>query len=43
MDEFKLRASEIKQLRVQHRETKRKRDADRIKAIVLLGTGWTAA
>ena len=43
MDEFKLPASEIKHLRVQHRETKRKRDADRIKAIVLLSTGWTGA
>lgn len=43
MDEFKLTSAELKFLRHSHRETKRKRDADRIKTIVLLGLGWTSA
>jgi transposase len=43
MDEFELPAGELKHLRIQHRAMKKKRDADRIKAIVLLGSGWTAA
>ncbi len=42
-NEFTLASAELKSLRLSHREAKRKRDADRIKAIVLFGTGWTAA
>ncbi|VAW79008.1 hypothetical protein MNBD_GAMMA12-344 [hydrothermal vent metagenome] len=41
-NKFKLSVVEISHLRVEHRLAKKKRDADRIKAIVLLATGWTA-
>ena len=37
-----LSVSEIASLRIEHKAEKKKRDADRIKAIVLLSTGWTA-
>jgi len=41
-NKFKLSTEEIVSLRIEHRQAKKKRDADRIKAIVLLATGWTA-
>ncbi|VAW71805.1 hypothetical protein MNBD_GAMMA12-2133, partial [hydrothermal vent metagenome] len=41
-NKFKLSTEEIASLRIEHRQAKKKRDADRIKAIVLLATGWTA-
>jgi len=37
-----LSASEITQLRIEHKSSNKKRDADRIKAVILLATGWTA-
>jgi len=37
-----LSASEISSLRLEHKSAKKKRDADRIKAVILLATGWTA-
>jgi transposase len=43
MDEFKLSSKELAILQIAHREAKQKRYADRIKAIYLLGTGWTLA
>lgn len=36
-----LSSDEIFELRIAHRKAKKKRDADRIKAIVLLGKGWS--
>lgn len=36
-----LRSEQIAKLKIVHRTTKKKRDADRIKAIVLLSQGWT--
>ncbi len=42
MKDFTLTSEEISKLRIAHRTAKRKRDADRIKAIVLLCKGWTA-
>ena len=41
MTEFPLLQDEISSLKKAHRVARRKRDADRIKAIILLGTGWT--
>ena len=41
MTDFILSEEEISTLRRAHRTAKRKRDAYRINAIVLLGTGWT--
>ncbi len=41
MTEFTLLQDEISSLKKAHRAVKKKRDADRIKAIILLGTGWT--
>lgn len=43
MKEFTLTRNEIDKLKIAHRGCKDKRLADRIKAIVLLGTGWTVA
>ncbi len=40
MTEFTLLQEEISSLKKAHRAAKKKRDADRIKAIILLGTGW---
>lgn len=42
MNDYTLGADRLAQLRAAHRETRDKREADRIKAVVLLGTGWTA-
>lgn len=41
MQNFELTVEEVKLLRSLHRGTKDKRFADRIKAVILLGTGWT--
>jgi len=41
MHEFKLSSEQTIKLRAAHRRAKKKRDADRIKAIVLLSQGWT--
>ena len=39
MNDYTLGADRLAQLRAAHRETRDKRQADRIKAVVLLGTG----
>ena len=36
-----LRPEEIAELRKRHRQLQGRRDADRVKAVILLGTGWT--
>jgi len=41
MTTFTLTQDEISSLKRAHRTSKKKRNADRIKAIILLGTGWT--
>ncbi len=41
MTEFTLSEEEISTLKSAHRAARKKRDAYRINAIVLLGTGWT--
>jgi transposase len=41
MTEFILLQEEISRLKASHRAAKKKREADRIKTIILLGTGWT--
>ena len=40
---FELTSQEVQSLRISHRGCREKRLTDRIKAIVLLGTGWTVA
>jgi transposase len=42
MNDYTLVAERLAELRAAHRETRDKREADRIKAVVLLGTGWSA-
>ncbi len=42
MNDYTLLPDELAQLRAKHRETRRKRDADRLKAVILLGSGWSA-
>ncbi len=41
MTTFTLSQEEISSLKIAHRTAKKKREADRIKAIILLGKGWT--
>ena len=41
MDDWRLTTKEIRLLRGLHRQCKDRRSADRVKAVVLLGTGWT--
>ncbi len=41
MTTFVLSPEELSSLKRAHRASKKKRDADRIKTIILLGTGWT--
>lgn len=41
MDGFKITPQQIQELKATHRALKDKRSADRVKAIYLLGTGWT--
>ncbi len=40
MNDYSLSEQELHDLQVLHRELSEKRQADRVKAIVLLGTGW---
>ena len=42
MVDYSLAADKLAELRAVHRSTRDKREADRIKAVVLLATGWTA-
>ena len=42
MNDYTLCADRLAQLRTARRETRDKREADCIKALVLLGTGWSA-
>ncbi len=41
MTMFRLQQKEISILKAAHKASKKKREADRIKTIILLGTGWT--
>ena len=41
MHGFELTSLEVQSLRTAHRGCREKRLADRIKAVILLGTGWT--
>lgn len=41
MHKLTLSSEQIAKLKIAHRSAKKKRDADRIKAIVLLSKGWT--
>jgi len=43
MDEVSLPVPEIAKLKAAHRHAKTRREADRIKAVVLLGKGWAPA
>jgi hypothetical protein len=43
MRDFALTIEEVRSLRALHRSCRDRRLADRIKAIVLLGTGWTVS
>ena len=43
MSDYTLTADKLAELRAAHRTTRDKREADRIKAVVLLATGWGAA
>jgi hypothetical protein len=40
--DYSLPAEELAELRTAHRSTGSKREADRINAVMLLATGWTA-
>jgi transposase len=42
MLDYTLSAEKLAELRTAHRKTRDKREADRIKAVVLLATGWSA-
>jgi DNA-binding NarL/FixJ family response regulator len=42
MIDYTLSADKLAELRAAHRSTQGKREADRIKAVELLATGWTA-
>jgi transposase len=42
MNDYRLTAEELAELRAAHRTTRDKREADRIKAVVLLASGWRA-
>ena len=42
MLDYTLSAEQLAELRAAHRNTRDKREADRIKAVVLLATGWPA-
>ena len=43
MERFQLTQKEEIELRIAHRVTKKKREADRIKTLILLSSGWTYA
>jgi len=42
MLDYSLSREQLDELRAAHRRTRDKREADRIKAVVALATGWTA-
>ena len=42
MSNYILPETELSELREAHAELREKRDADRVKAIILLGSGWSA-
>ena len=42
MLDYTLSAERLAELRAAHRSTRDKREADRIKAVILLGSGWSA-
>ncbi len=42
MSKYTLPETELSDLREAHAELREKRDADRVKAIILLGSGWSA-
>ena len=42
MLDYTLSPEQLDELRAAHRSTQDKREADRIKAVVALATGWTA-
>lgn len=42
MSDYCISDQQLTELRATHRSTRDKREADRIKAVVLLVTGWTA-
>ena len=42
MLDYSLSREQLNELRAAHRRTRDKREADRIKAVVALATGWTA-
>ena len=41
MNEYRLSDIQLSELRSEHRTLREKRDADRVKAVLLLGTGWS--
>lgn len=41
MMDYSLSATELAELRAAHRATRDKREADRIKAVILLASGWS--
>jgi transposase len=41
MNNYSLTNQELLDLQVLHRELRKKREADRVKSVILLGTGWT--
>ena len=43
MDDFRLTPQQIAALKALHRKQRDRRFADRINAIILLGSGWSAA
>lgn len=43
MDDFKLTSKQIASLKTLHRLQRDRKKADRVKAVVLLGSGWTVA
>jgi hypothetical protein len=43
MDDFHLTGDPIASLKILHRTLRDRKTADRVKAVVLLGTGWTVA
>jgi predicted ArsR family transcriptional regulator len=42
MMDYSLSAEKLAELRAAHRDTRDKREADRIKAVLALATGWRA-
>ena len=42
MNDYTLPPDQLMELRAEHRRTREKRYADRLKAVILLGSGWSA-